>query len=429
LLDLPFETMVADLKRVFAEKSLEANIALAEKGYEFLKNANYRHSKSIRPHSQTEAMELLDGNSACGLGMVRAGLDYYVAYPMTPASSILHYLAKNQRDFNIKTIQPENEIAAINMAIGIAYAGKRAATGTSGGGFALMEEAFSLAGMAETPIVVALSQRPAPATGVPTYTSQADLRFAIHAGHGEFPRLVIAPGDAQESFKAGADAMNLAWKHQLPVIVLLDKHLSDSQVSGVLPESSVSKREAKMYDGKPEDFLRYRITEDGVSPMLFPGVAGATVRATSYEHDEEGLAVEDKEPIIASRDKRVAKAEGLRKDSLNYETLKTYGDPTAKDAILFWGSTKGAVLEASKYFNKPTRLIQVLWLEPFDAGRVLAALNGVERIIDVECNAGAQLAGLLRERTGISATHALLRYDGRPFDPLELAEKINSLIA
>jgi 2-oxoglutarate ferredoxin oxidoreductase subunit alpha len=157
--------------------------------------------------------ELIDGNTAFAKGLQAAGLDFYIAYPMTPSTSILHYLAAQQKADGLKVIQPENEIAAINMALGMAYAGKRAAVGSATGGFALMQEAFSFSGMAELPVVIAVSQRQAPATGVPTRSSQSDLRFAIHAGHGEFPRVVLAPGDPEEAFRAGVEALELAWKH------------------------------------------------------------------------------------------------------------------------------------------------------------------------------------------------------------------------
>ena len=222
LLDLDFDLMQKVLGDVFKNKMPEVNIKLADAGYQLLKTKNFRHPKKIEPSESKK--EFIDGNSAFAKGLMAAGLDFYVGYPMTPATSILQFLAGAQKNSTLHVIQPESELSAINMALGMSYAGKRVAIGSATGGFALMQEAFSFAGGAELPLVVAVSQRQAPATGLPTYSSQTDLRFAIHAGHGEFPRIVMAPGDAEESFYLGALSLNLAWQYQLPVIVLMDKN-------------------------------------------------------------------------------------------------------------------------------------------------------------------------------------------------------------
>ena len=242
---MPVDEMMEKLKGVLKERNFELN-------------------------KEENKSELIDGNTAFAQGLMAAGLDFYIAYPMTPATSILHYLASKQTKEGLKVIQPENEISVINMALGMAYAGKRVAVGSATGGFALMQEAFSFAGMAELPLVVAVSQRQAPATGSPTHSSQSDLRFVIHAGHGEFPRIVLAPGDPTESFKAGAEALNLAWKFQVPVIVLLDKILSEHMMTSDIE---------RLKEGKIERFEEERI---------FPGTLGVVVKTTSYEHDEEG---------------------------------------------------------------------------------------------------------------------------------------------
>ena len=428
LLGFSLQDVIPVITDVFKEKSLDANLKLAEMGYGHLEKLRFRHWKQLVP-GRAAAAELTDGNTAFGDGLAAAGLDFYFGYPMTPSSGILHYLAKQQKDLKIKVIQPESELAVINMALGAAYAGKRAAVGTATGGFALMQEAFGLAGMTEVPIAIAVSQRYAPATGAATYTAQADLQFILHSGHGEFPRIVLAPGDPMEAFACGADALNLAWKYQVPAIVVLDRQLSESLESIPVPDAkSVKIERGKIHEKPPENYGRYQIMADGVSPMVFPGTPGAVVKVDSYEHDESGITTEEAEPIRKMNDKRFAKARGIAKELDAREGVKVYGDKSSKNAIVFWGSTKGAVLEAAKYLTKPAKLVQVVWMEPFDAARVVAELAGAKMIIDVEANHTAQLAALIREKTGIFIEKGILRYDSRPFDPVELAETINPLL-
>lgn len=439
LLGFQLSQITAVLKDVFKNKSMEANVKLGEMGYAHMEKLGFRHWKKLTP-VRTAPAELLDGNTALAGGLVAAGLEYYFAYPMTPSSGILHYLAKQQKEYNIKVIQPESELAVINMALGAAYAGKRTAIGTATGGFALMQEAFSLAGMAELPLVVAVSQRYAPATGVPTYTSQGDLQFVLHAGHGEFPRIVLAPGDPDEAFACGARALNLAWKYQAPVIVLLDRQLSESlettQLDLRIAAAEVPVERGKILEKAPERYGRYRITDDGVSPMLFPGTPGAIVKADSYEHDEDGITTEEADMVKEMNEKRGAKAEAIAKELSRDAAqggadaaVKIYGDPKSRNVVVFWGSTKGAVLEAAKYMEKPAKLVQIVWLEPFDVKRVVGELAGARMIVDVEANCTAQLAALIREKTGIAVQKKILRYDARPFDPLELAEKIEKIFS
>jgi len=428
LLDLPLEMMIERLHLVFKEKGYEPNITLAKMGYEYIEKLNFRHPKQIYREKVYDKKEFIEGNVAFAKGLAAAGLNFYVSYPMTPSSSILHYLARNQTDLGLKVIQPENELAVINMALGIAYAGKRAAIGTAGGGFALMQEAFSLAGMAELPLAVAVSQRQAPATGVATHTSQGDLQFAMHAGHGEFPRIVIAPGDHEEAFECGAAALNLSWKHQLPVIVLLDKQLSESLSTVKLDAGKIKIENGEILHKVDGHYGRYAITESGVSPMAFPGTPGLTVKADSYEHDEDGITTEDPKLVKAMQDKRFAKAKGIKKEMARSAAVKVYGDPKSKDVIVFWGSTKGAVLEAAKHLDKPAKLLQVIWMVPFDSEKVAEWLGGAKKIVDVECNRLGQLASLIREKTGIEIRDKILKYDSEPFDAIELAEQLNATL-
>jgi 2-oxoglutarate ferredoxin oxidoreductase subunit alpha len=428
LLDLPLEMMIERLHLVFKEKGYEPNITLAKTGYEFMEKLNFRHPKQLYREKISDKKEFVEGNVAFAKGLAAAGLSFYISYPMTPSSSILHYLAKNQTDLSIKVIQPENELAVINMALGMSYAGKRAAIGTAGGGFALMQEAFSLAGMAELPLAVAVSQRQAPATGVATHTSQGDLQFVMHAGHGEFPRIVVAPGDAEEAFECGAAALNLAWKHQLPVIVLLDKQLSESLSTAKLDAGKIKIENGEIIHEVDSRYGRYAITESGVSPMAFPGTPGVTVKVSSYEHDEDGITTEDPKLVKAMHDKRFAKAKGIKKEMARHAAVKVYGDPKSKDVIVFWGSTKGAVLEAAKHLDKPVKLLQIIWMVPFDSEKVVEELRGAKKIIDVEANRLAQLAMLIREKTGIEIRDKILRYDSQPFDTIELAEQLNTAL-
>ena len=425
LLDLDLAGLQKILQRIFQNKKPELNLKLAQTGFEFLKKTGLAPLKKIKP-GQTKK-EFLDGNVAFAKGLLAAGLDFYVAYPMTPATSILHFLAGEQKNRKLKVIQPENELAAINLALGVAYAGKRVAVGSATGGFTLMQEAFSFAGGAELPLVVAVAQRQAPATGVPTFSSQADLRLAIHAGHGEFPRLVIAPGDPAEAFLAGAVGLNLAWQYQTPVIVLLDKIVSEHPATSQLTADQIKIESGKIAAKTGSDYRRYEITADGLSPLAFPGTPDIVVKITSYEHGEKGITTEDPELVKAMVNKRFAKAAALATEMAQQETVKIYGDQEAETAVIFWGSTKGPVLEAAKYFDRPLKLVQIIWLEPFDVGRVSAALAKVKKIINVEGNHNAQLAALIREKTGLEVSANILKYDSRPFDPIELAQQINLL--
>jgi 2-oxoglutarate/2-oxoacid ferredoxin oxidoreductase subunit alpha len=426
LLSLPIETVKDNLKEAVGEHNAPVNVALCERGYEKLDSLSFRRFEGVTYPQKIGVNEMIDGNAAFAKGLLAAGLDFYVAYPMTPSTSVLHFLAKQQKERNIKVIQPEDEIAVANMAMGIAYSGKRVAVGTATGGFALMQEAFSLAGMTETPLVFMVSQRQSPATGAATHTAQADLLFVIHSGHGEFPRIVLAPGDPEESFKMGAAALNLAWQYQMPVIVLLDKHLSESASTSFLDQSKVSIERGKLLNRPDPNYNRYQITDDGISPITFPGTPDTVVKVTSYEHDEKGIGTEKSEVIKSMFDKRFSKLGELTRDFEKYETVKVSGDPRAKNALVFWGSTKGAVLEAAKYLEKPVKLVQILWMEPFDIEKAFSSLKDTPNVINVELNYTGQLGSLLYSKTGISPNESILKFDAEPFDPVKLAEKINT---
>jgi 2-oxoglutarate ferredoxin oxidoreductase subunit alpha len=424
LLDLPLENIISRLKRVFQTKRPEENIKLAEIGYEHLKNIDFRHTKKIERDDSEKT--LVEGNIALAKGFLSAGLEFYFGYPMTPSTSILHYLASCQNESPVKVIQPENEIAVINMALGTAYAGKRTAIGSATGGFMLMQESFSFAGMAELPLVIAVSQRQAPATGVPTYSSQTDLQSVIHSGHGEFPRIVLLPGDQKEAFELGREALNMAWEYQTPVVVLLDKILSEHSATADL-NTQKTVQNALVTAEFSGDYMRYKVTDDGISPLAFPGTPNAIVKVTSYEHDELGITADEKEPVKKMLDKRFAKRKTIETDIESFETIKIYGDPKSSTSIIFWGSTKGPVLEAAKYMKKIPRFVQILCAEPFPAEKLKTALSGSEKIINIEQNRDAQMAALIRQKAGIEVNKNILKYDSRPFDVLELAKLISNI--
>ncbi|MCK9351523.1 MAG: 2-oxoacid:acceptor oxidoreductase subunit alpha [Candidatus Paceibacterota bacterium] len=414
----------------FQDYGGDLNGALADKGFKHVEGQNLpKWEEGTREVPRDERMEIIDSNRAIAKGFLAAGLQFYIAYPMTPSTSILHFLAKEalNPERKLKTIQPEDEISAINMAIGVAYSGKKVATGTATGGFALMQEAFSFAGVSESPLVVVVSQRQGPATGVPTNTSQGDLQFVLHSGHGEFPRIVIAPGDAEEAYLAAGNALNLAWKYQIPAIILVDKQISESSQTAILDAAKIVSGSAKpwTHEGKYE---RYQLAEDGISPLASPGTENAVVKLTSYEHDEFGIATDDPEMVKKMMDKRFKKSETLALELSQYDMIKVSGDLSSDTALLFWGSSKGAVLEAAKQLKKPVKLVQILWMEPFDSAHASEALAGMSKIISIEGNHNGQLSALLREKTGIDTHHKILRYDSKPFDPSELASKINALL-
>jgi 2-oxoglutarate ferredoxin oxidoreductase subunit alpha len=368
---------------------------------------------------------LVSGNEAISLGAVKAGLNMYIAYPMTPASAILHYLAANESELGVVTVHPESEIGVALMALGAAYAGARTMVGTSGGGFALMNEALSLAGQGELPIVIVEVQRPGPSTGVPTYTAQGDLGFVVHAGHGDILRVVLAPGDAEEAFYTAGLALNLAWKFQIPTFVLSDKHLSESIFSFEGDLDKIKPEKPLLWNNHGE-YKRYSDTQNGISPLAFPGNPSAIVKATSYEHDENGITTEEPEAISQMQRKRLRKRKTLEDELEQYETVKVYGNPDSKTVLLCWGSTKGACIEVAEALD--LKVVQPLLLEPMPVKALKKALFGADKIIDVEVNTTGQLAKLVSGH-GICIDDMVLRFDGRPFTADVLLDNIKEVLS
>ncbi len=363
----------------------------------------------------------ISGTEAIGLGAIYAGLDVYIAYPMTPATPLLHFLAKRQSKHKILVLQLENEIAVINAALGASYAGAISMIGTSGGGFDLMSEALSLQGISEIPLVVYLAQRVGPGTGVPTYTEQADLNIALYSGHGEFPRIVVAPGDANDALLRTVEAFYLSQKYRLLSVILGDKHLGESNFSYdkiKLPRIKIRKKFAK--GDKKKLFSYYRITVDGVSPRAVPGET--LVKANSYEHDELGITTEDKDVTSAMKEKRNRKMQNLVFEINKFEPVKVFGE--GNNLIISWGSTKGAILDALDKLND-FKFAQIVYLSPFPKEIVKNLVETSSKVFLIENNSTGQLGSLIKKEVGFDVENVILKYDGRPFTPNYVIKKIS----
>ncbi len=376
---------------------------------------------------------LISANEATALGALAGGLNFYAGYPMTPSSSILHYLAQVAEETGLVVKHAEDEISVINMALGASVVGARAMIATSGGGFSLMVEALGLAGITETPLVVVNAQRPGPATGLPTWTEQGDLQFVLRAAQGDFPRIILAPADASEAFYLAAEALNLADIYQLPVIILLDKFISEGD--STVPRFNVKKikiNRGKLLDlaqlKKIKNYQRYRLTADGISPRTIPGMPGGLFNANSDEHDAYGYTDESSANRKAQVDKRQQK---LNTFAAKMPMPIIYGNPRAKKTVVFWGSTKGPILDAynqlaSKQQSK-IRLMQLQYIWPFPKDFVNNILKSSKQILLVENNSNAQLGQLIAQETGVLIKNKLLKYDGRPFFREELVAALNKI--
>jgi len=410
------------LEKVFKKnirKEIDLNLKVALRGYNEAKE--FVRIQTLPNNS----LPVLTGNEAIGLGLIKGGLKAYIAYPMTPSSSLLHFLAQSAEGFSLKVIHPESEIAVILMALGFSYAGERVAVGTSGGGFCLMTEGLSLAGMAELPIVIVIGQRPGPSTGVPTHTAQSDLHFALNAGQGEFPRFVVSPGDAEEAYFWSCVALNTSWKYQIPSIILADKSLCEGVYSFDIDSLGELKEENPILWDKKESYRRYLDTETGVSPLSFVPDKEAIIKVDSYAHDEFGITTEEAQKIKNMQDKRLRKEQYLIKELEKYDTVKVYGNESSSVALICWGSNKGVCIEAAE--NLGLKVIHPVVLSPFPIKEFQDSLSGVENLICVENNSTAQLASLIN-RYGFSANEKVLKYDGRPFSLDELEERLKDLL-
>lgn len=414
----------------FSGDILEQNMRAFKSGYT-LTDIKYEIIRSNMTQGTMPEDEyiLINGNEAVALGAIAAGCKFYAAYPMTPSTSIMNYLASKMEDAEIVVEQAEDEIAAINMAIGASYAGARSMTGTSGGGFSLMVEGLGLSGMQEIPLVIAEIQRPGPATGFPTRTEQGDLKFVISASHGEFPRMVIALRNPEDAFHQTIRAFNLADKYRIPVILLGDQYLADYTTT--VKAFDMNKIEIKRYlndgaymDGK--EYKSYEITTDGISPRILPGsLSGQAVLADSDEHDEYGHITESAEVRVAMNDKRMRKLDALRHELKEPEFL---GAVDFGILLLSWGSLHGPVSEAIDILNESggkkygALVFGDIWPLPVKllTEKAVQAVN----IINIEQNSTGQLASIIMECTGIKCTGSILKYDGRPISAGEIVLRL-----
>lgn len=410
------DILEASIKKAYLEINQEA----ARFGYDSV--------ETKYPHLGGEFRDymLLNGNQALALGAIAGGLKFYSAYPMSPATPIMEYLSKHGVATGVVMEQAEDEIAAINMAIGASYAGVRAMTGTSGGGFALMVEALGLAGMAEIPVVIANVQRPGPATGLPTRTEQSDLSFSISASHGEFPRMVISLRNHTDSFYQTARAFHLADKYQIPVLLLSDQYLGDTTSTVKMYDASeVSSNAPILSSDGASDYKRYLITENGISPRRIPGKGDYFVTADSDEHDEYGFITESADVRIDMMDKRMRKLNGLIQELEEPEFL---GEDDCDILLIGWGSTYGPIKEAVQSLNKDqgSKYGALVYgdIYPLPTKYLLKMADKAKVIINVEQNARGQLAGLVRETTGIKCSYSILKYDGRQITGEEIVSRL-----
>jgi len=413
------------LTKQFGRKGVEIvkfNEQFAEMGFSYVVE---HYSNKIQPFLtplKSTSQLVLTGNEAFSLGAVIADCRMYVAYPMTPASSVLTTLAAWQKTSKMIVRHAEDEISVINTALGSSFAGVRSAVGSSGGGFALMVESVSYAGIAEIPLVIFIAQRPGPATGMPTWTEQGDLLFTVFAGHGEFPKIVLAPGDMEEMVALSAEAFNLADIYQTPVIIMSDMFLSESHsnikesfVADLIKNYQVKRgKTIKEVDSKP--YLRYKDSPDGISPRLIPGTKGSFYQANSYEHLEDGHTTESGEERIKQVKKRSLKTKTYLQTDFKPPTV--YGDLDGANVVFVsWGSNKGVILDAQRELSAKdikSAYLHFTHVYPLRREAVIPLLSKKKRYILIENNSEGQFGKLLQAELGISIFEMILRFDGRP---------------
>ncbi len=424
------------LKEVVAEtfegrqRIVETNVEALQRGWEHVAEHDHGFQCTVEPGTRPERI-WLTGNEAVALGALAADCRLYSAYPMTPASPVLHYMFAHDAENGVAVVQTESEISAILMAVGAGYSGVRSMTATSGGGFCLMAEGLSLAAMTETPVVVMLAQRPGPSTGLATYSAQGDLLFAVYGAHGEFQRVVLAPGDVDECFYMTAEAFNLAERFQIPVIVITDKNVVEShKTTRPFDISRVEIDRGKLvteWTGD-EEYGRYKITGDGVSPRAPSGTMNALVLANSNEHPERGFSTSEPGLTKMMVEKRFSKVPHIREAVEALEPIRVYGAEDPDVTLVGWGSTKGPALEAVGMLEDEgveARYVQVAVVEPFPDS-LSQYLEG--KTILVENNRASPLGTLIKLNTGYSFENVALRYDGRAFTPNEIRDRALEVI-
>ena len=445
-----FSHMQEMLERMFGRKGPEVvqhNLSVAKAGYDYVTEhfsagfplvggGTAAFEKKMYAVPDAPKRILLSANEALALGALKAGVKFMSAYPMTPVTSIMLTIAGWGLKHNIVMKQTEDELAAMNMAIGASYMGVRTLTATAGGGFALMTEAIGMAAITETPLVAIEGMRPGPSTGLPTWTDQADLRFVMHASQGEFPRMVLLPGDVTECFDMMLKAYNWAEKYQMVVLVMVDKYMGESIHTAVPFEHEnylVDRGEFMTFEEAlkvtPGTYKRYEFTERGVSKRALPGYPNCIHAVSTDEHKESGDLDESSENRIKMVDKRARKLESLKKEALaSNDGAELYGPADADLTIVGWGSMKGPILEAMNVANENGRKVNFLQIKmalPFPSEFVTQVLASAKKTLLVENNSTAQMAGVVREYTGIALLNQFLRYDGRPIHSSQILDRIN----
>jgi 2-oxoglutarate ferredoxin oxidoreductase subunit alpha len=429
LFGIELQTVSKYTKEFFSAKSadiVQKNIEAAEKGHNLGANliSSLGNQFDIRSSADIKGQILVSGAEAVALGAIAGGCNFISAYPMSPSTGVLTFLAKQAKNFGIIAEQAEDEIAAINMAIGAWYAGARAMVTTSGGGFALMTEGLSLAGMLESPVVIHLAQRPGPATGLPTRTEQADLELALYAGHGEFPRIIFAPGTLKDAFHLTQKAFNLADKYQVPVFILTDQYFVDSYYNSPAFELS-GLRVNKHIVKTSKDYERYALTGSGISPRGIPGFGQGLVSVDSDEHDQAGHITEDLDLRTQMVDKRLRKIESLNDEIVPPELI---GPKNYKNLIVCWGSTYHIVDETVRNLGRDD-VAFLHFKQIYPLPKVATEyIQKAQNTIMVENNATSQFVRLIRAHTGIDIESKVLKYNGLSFYVEELTDKLNALL-
>jgi 2-oxoglutarate ferredoxin oxidoreductase subunit alpha len=413
VLGVNFSLLEDSLNAAYKEKVAKLNIEAAKRGYDSVKD-HFKGQCLAQPDKCAPAY-YISGNESTAIGAIAGGLTFFSTYPMSPASAILHYLVKSTRDCGLVAKHTEDEISGMIMAIGASFAGARAMTGTAGGGFSLMVEGLGLAAMTEVPIVVAVAQRPGPATGMATWTEQGDLRFILHASQGEFTRIVFTPGSVEECYKHTFDALNLADRYHVPVFILLDKFLSESHfMAEKMPELGEIDR-GYLFEGNKEEpyayFNRFEEKKDGVGVRVIPGTEGGLYIASSNEHTAEGFVTDG----AANRKKQVERR--FRKEpaiAAEMPLPEFYGKKDAPLTFVCFGSVKMMLQEALKHTDK-FNFIYFPAVHPIKWDKVKTMLQEYKNLCCIENNYTAQLRGIIAENTGINIEETFLKYDGRPF--------------
>ncbi len=413
------------VKTIFNTKGkeiVEKNIKAVDKGMDF--SSRLSSDFKIKIRTQKDDDIILNGGEAISLGAVAGGCRFIASYPMTPSTPVLTFLSQHGETFDLIAEQAEDEIAAINMALGAWYAGARSMVTTSGGGFALMTEGLSLAGMLETPIVIHLAQRPGPATGLPTRTEQGDLLFALYGGHGEFPRIIFTPGTLEDGFVLTQKAFDLADRFQIPVFILTDQYYIDSYYN--TPKFDLSKIRNKDHIVKTEvKYERYALTKNGISPRGIPGYGNGLVVVDSDEHTEEGHITEDLDLRVSMVDKRLKKMDALIQEAVSPDWI---GPKSCETLVICWGSTVHMVAEAvEKLKDEKIALLYFKQAYPISS-KTMDLIKKTKKFIIVENNATAQFAQILKLQLDIDIPTQILKYSGLTFSVEELEQRLKKAI-